>query len=270
MDWTIEDTYNAQALCAYDTVSLGFSSWCGLFTYEEWEGFEYSLDLGFNIGAGFGSPVGRAVGVGYVTEVLARMQHHLLTSPSGQINTTLDNNTATFPTAQNLNLDFSHDSNIISILTAFGLRQFAPHPKRLPTTHIPASRAFILSHLEPFAGRLLIEIIRSPAPVTPHRRNATLDTIYERESGTKHPKENNNNNDDKPTNYVHFILNQRTIPLGASFPECGERDDGWCEMETFLKVQEEQVKRADFEYACFGDWDEGSTDQVWDGAPVRE
>ncbi|KAH7138446.1 histidine phosphatase superfamily [Dendryphion nanum] len=251
LDWTLDDTYNAQGLCAYDTVSLGFSPWCGLFTYEEWEGFEYSLDLGFHIGAGFGSPVGRAVGVGYVHEVLARMRHHTLSTPTAQINTTLTNNTATFPTTQTLNLDFSHDSNIISILTAFGLRQFAAP---LPSTHIPQTREFILSHLEPFAGRLVIEIINAPAPVSPRRKTATKDTIYEKGDATK---------------YVRFVLNQRTIPLGRSLPECGDRDDGWCEFETFLRVQDKEVEKADFEYACFGDWEERSIGDVWDGAPVR-
>jgi hypothetical protein len=55
---------NAQALCAYETVGLGFSHWCGLFTYEEWEGYEYALDIGFTAGTAFASPVGRAIGVG--------------------------------------------------------------------------------------------------------------------------------------------------------------------------------------------------------------
>lgn len=57
---------NAQALCSYETVALGFSHWCSLFTYEEWEGYEYALDLGFQAGTGFASPVGRAVGVGMI------------------------------------------------------------------------------------------------------------------------------------------------------------------------------------------------------------
>lgn len=39
LNWTVLDSYNAQQLCAYETVSLGFSHWCSLFTYEEWQGF---------------------------------------------------------------------------------------------------------------------------------------------------------------------------------------------------------------------------------------
>jgi hypothetical protein len=65
---------NAQALCSYETVALGFSHWCGLFTYEEWEGYEYALDIAFQAGTGFASPVGRAIGVGtlpFITSIRA-------------------------------------------------------------------------------------------------------------------------------------------------------------------------------------------------------
>ena len=32
------DLYDMQSLCAYETVAFGYSSFCDLFTYEEWEG----------------------------------------------------------------------------------------------------------------------------------------------------------------------------------------------------------------------------------------
>ncbi|KAJ4358274.1 uncharacterized protein N0V89_002854 [Didymosphaeria variabile] len=251
IDWTMNDTYNAQALCAYETVAVGFSHWCGLFTYEEWEAFEYSLDIAFAGGTGFLSPVGRAIGIGYVEEVLARMEHHVLSSPTAQINTTLDNNTVTFPTNQNLNFDFSHDSNIISILVAFGLTHFAEY---LPPTHILPDREFIMAYLEPFAGRLDIEVIQAPAPINPNR-SVALDEVYE---------------GGPPTSYVHFVLNQRTVPLGTSLKECGNRDDGWCEMKTFLEVQKVQVEKAEFEWACFGDYEMPEYGGVRDGRPPRK
>lgn len=166
------------------------------------------------------------------------MQHHTITSPTAQINVTLDNNTITFPIDQNLNLDFTHDTGIISILVAFGLTQFN---QLLPTSHIAKDREFILSYLTPFAGRLDIEVIKSPHPVNPNRKNTDVDGIYL---------------DGGPTSYVHFILNQRTIPLGRSHAECGNRDDGWCEMENFLQVQKRQMELADFDYTCFGDYDD--------------
>ncbi|KAL5378201.1 hypothetical protein DPSP01_009312 [Paraphaeosphaeria sporulosa] len=248
LDWTLSDTYSAQTLCAYETVAVGFSHWCNLFTYEEWEAFEYSLDIAFAAGTGFLSPIGRAIGIGYVSEVLARMQHHVLSSPTALINTTLDNNTVTFPTQQALNLDFSHDSNIISILVAFGLTQFAEY---LPPTRILPEREFVMAYIEPFAGRLDIEVIQAPAPINPSRSVAVHD-LYE---------------DGPPTSYVHFVLNQRTVPLGKSLKECGNRDDGWCEMTAFLEVQKVQVEKADFEWACFGDYEMPEYGTVSDGRP---
>jgi hypothetical protein len=145
-------------------------------------------------------------------------------------------------------LDFSHDANIISILVAFGLTQFADH---LPTTHIKKDREFVMSLLEPFAGRLDIEIIRTPAPVNPNRSDKT---VYL---------------DGEATSYVHFILNQRTIPLGKSHKACGDRDDGWCEMSTFIEVMQKEIEKADYEYACFGEYEAPRYGEVRDGRPVR-
>ena len=56
------------------------------------------------------------------------------------------------------------------------------------------------------------------------------------------------------TTYVHLLMNQRTIPLGRSITECGERDDGWCELQTFVKVQKENIAKAKYDESCFGDY----------------
>lgn len=110
LNFSAKDVYNAQSLCAYETVAFGYSDFCGLFTYDEWQGYEYSVDINFSGNDGFQSPTGRAVGVGYVQEVLARLQHHLITKPTAQTNTTLDGMPSTFPLNQSLYFDFSHDS----------------------------------------------------------------------------------------------------------------------------------------------------------------
>ena len=104
-----DDVYDMQSLCAYETVALGFSKFCDLFTYDEWEGYEYSVDLSFSGDNGFESPTGRAVGIGWVQELRARMQHHYITSAAGtQVNVTLDRMPSTFPLNQTLYFDFSH------------------------------------------------------------------------------------------------------------------------------------------------------------------
>ncbi|GAO18775.1 hypothetical protein UVI_02052590 [Ustilaginoidea virens] len=244
-NWTIEDIYAAQVMCPYETVAYGFSQFCDLFTYQEWRDFEYSIDLQFASVAGFHSPTGRAVGIGYQQEIMARLNNHTLGYSGSQINVTLDSSTETFPLNQSLYFDFSHDTNIVAILTAFGLTQFADP---LPATSYPGLHNFTVSHLTPFGARLDMEIIKTPKPLSPNRDG------YLRGQETK---------------YIHFVLNQRTLPLGKSFPECdASRRDGWCELETFMKVQERMPTLARYDYACFGDYPPVKYGQVTNGAPL--
>ncbi|KHJ34994.1 putative histidine acid phosphatase [Erysiphe necator] len=246
IEWDVMDTYAAQTMCPYETVAYGYSAFCELFTYEEWEGFEYAIDLWFAGSSAFQSPTGRAVGIGYVQETVARLQNHTLDYSHSQINVTLDNNTHTFPLNQTLYFDFSHDTNIMSILTAFGFKQFN---EILPTDHHPGPHNLTVSHLEPFGARLDIEVIKSPYPLTAQRK-------YDK-SG-------------KETTYLHFILNQRTLPLGFSFPECGsDRLDGWCELDTFLKIQENATTLANYDYACNGNYEVAPWGEITDGCPIN-
>jgi hypothetical protein len=188
--------------------------------------------------------VGRAVGLGYVQETLARLTKTPLPSNTGsQINTTLHASNTTFPLDQTLYFDFSHDSNILSVLTAFGLTQLSDDfdPKVAPKKH-----NLTISHLTPFASRLDIEVIRTPSPINEKRKHV------------KGPE----------TEYVHFILNQRTLPLGWSLSECGLRKDGWCELDTFVKAVRKEIEKVDFEHACFGNYTKPKFGEVRDGMPV--
>ncbi|KAL1297293.1 hypothetical protein AAFC00_004848 [Neodothiora populina] len=246
-NWTVTDTYNAQSLCAYETVALGYSAFCGLFTYDEWQGYEYSIDISFSGNNAFQSPTGRAVGIGYVQELLARLTKHTIDSPAGQLNFTLDNMTSTFPLDQSLNFDFSHDTNIMAILTAMGFTQFDTF---LPATHM-VPHDLVVSHLEPFGARLDMEVINTPAPLNASR-NAT-DTYI----------------NGPPTTYVHFILNQRTLPMFKSFPVCGVRDDGWCELSTFVEVLSSKLEEAQYDFSCNGDYPTNPYGTVTNGVPLE-
>ncbi len=268
LEWTVSDTYAAQTLCPYETAAYGFSRFCDLFTYDEWIGFGYSIDLSFSGNSGFQSTTGvspspspswvlsvspflteqRAVGIGYQQEVIARLKNHTLGYSGSQINVTLDSNTDTFPLNQSLYLDFSHDTNIVSILTAFGFKQFAD--TLLSPAAYPGDHNFTVAHIVPFGARLDIEIIRAPQPVAADRSSG---------AAARGPE----------TKYIHFILNQRTLPLGASFPECdAARVDGWCELDTFLRVQEAMPDRAKYDEACFGPFALQPYGKSMDGAPL--
>lgn len=231
---TVADVYSFQSICAYETVALGFSSFCSLFTYDEWRGYEYSVDLSFAGGSAFQSPAGRAVGIGWVQELRARLMNQLLTTNGGPANITLDSMASTFPLNQTLYFDFSHDTNIMSILTALGLVQFAPV---LPTTYIMENRSLIVSHLEPFGARLDIEVIQAPSPVAPSRLGGAS---YLNGSATT---------------YVHFLLNQRTLSLPLNYPaSCPARDDGWCTMAGFLNATANAFTTSQYNYSCNGNY----------------
>lgn len=256
-------------------MAFGYSAFCDLFTYEEWQGFEYTIDLQFYGNNGFGSPTGRGVGIGYVEELVsflstlhkaplltghqyARLENHLYDLSPGetQANVTLDTMNSTFPLNQTLYFDFSHDTNIFSIITALGLRQFN---QSLPTSGPPSNQQAIVSHMTPFGARMVWEIIRSPYPVKSQRpssdSNATQDDYYDTTGNA--------------TVYIHQTLSQRTIPLGKSYPECGERDDGWCELDTYLDVLGGLLDQAMYDYSCFGDYASPKYGDTTDGVPAN-
>lgn len=253
-NWTTADSYAAQTLCPYETVAYGYSNWCDLFTYDEWVGFEYSIDLSFQGNDGFLSPTGRGVGIGYVEELYARLQGHLYELPAGatQANVTLDTNPATFPIDQDIYMDFSHDTNIYSILTAMGLMQFSD---QLSNSSITPNRNVTVSHITPFAARVVWEQITAPQPLKatrPTGTNLSMPDFYE---------------EGNQTQYIHMTISQRTLPLGFSYPECGLRDDGWCEFNTFMKVLSGLLETAQYDYSCWGNYTVGPWGSITNGVP---
>ncbi len=257
-NWTVADSYNAQTMCPYETVAYGYSAFCDLFTFEEWQGFEYSIDLSFMGNDMFASPTGRATGIGYAEELYARLQGHLYNLPPGstQDNTTLDEMNSTFLLNQTLYFDFSHDTNIASIITALGFTQFN---QTLPETGPPANQQMIVSHMEPFGANMVFEIIKAPQPVKATRpTNSTTAKMSDYYSSGN------------ATTYVHVLLNQRTIPLGKSYASCGQRDDGWCEFNTFLNNLAGLLATARYEYSCFANYPVESYGKITNGVPISK
>lgn len=65
--FTTNDTYAMQSICAYEMEYIGSSDFCYLFTEDEWAGFENTLDIEYYFDYSFGNPTGmdtqRSVGV---------------------------------------------------------------------------------------------------------------------------------------------------------------------------------------------------------------
>ncbi|KAG9021400.1 hypothetical protein FS837_007301, partial [Tulasnella sp. UAMH 9824] len=152
------EAYNFQQLCAYETVALGYSKFCELFTEEEWEGFEYAMDLLFWYNSAFGSPVARIQGIGYLQEIVARLTHTPIPSYNSMTNSTLDANPITFPLNQALYVDATHEVVVLNIITALNLSNFA-ETGPLPYDHIPEKRSFVASQLAPFGTNMQFQLL---------------------------------------------------------------------------------------------------------------
>ncbi|KAF8162781.1 histidine phosphatase superfamily [Crassisporium funariophilum] len=218
-DLTIEDVHTMQQLCPYETVALGYSKFCELFTEEEWEGFNYALDLQFWYGSAFGSPVARVQGIGYVQELVARLTHTPIETHNSSTNATINDNPITFPLGQSLYVDATHEVVVLNIITALNLSTLAASGT-LPYTHIPKDRSFKVAELAPFATNMQFQILECTSLPGPQ---------------------------------IRIIINDAVVPL-TGIRGCAEQKDGMCPVETFVKAQKEIIKNTDWTYDCHGDW----------------
>ncbi|KUJ23822.1 putative phytase [Mollisia scopiformis] len=250
------DTYAMQSICAYEYNYIGMSDFCYLFTADEWAGFENTLDMElYSLTAAdyydysYGNPTGRAQGIGYVQELIARLTHTYITTSDSSVNSTIDNNPTTFPLHQPFYADFSHDDIIVSVLTAMSVDYFRDPPSLTQYPPNP-NRHFILSHMTPFGGRLITETIGcsspDPYPVKTHH-TAYTPTQYGYDPANATYK------------FVRMRLNNGIVPLNTiRGGYCGNatsgRVDGMCAMEAFLESQESAYMLSNYDYACFGNY----------------
>lgn len=211
--WTDEDVYAMMSLCAFETVGLGVSRFCPLFTKREWEAFQYTSDLYFQGDHGFMSPQGKAQGIGWVSELAARLKQEPWTGPVTSQNTTLDTNDTYFPVHQPIYVDFTHDTVLVGVLTALNLTQFA---NDFDATKPDPTRLFRTSHVTPFASRFVFEVSECGAE-----------------------------------SWVRLKINEAIVPLNVD-QGCEPRPDGLCRLKAFLQHLDNAQREARFDLACFG------------------
>jgi len=151
---TPSDIYSLMSLCPFESVfKETLSPFCSLFSDAEFGQFEYSGDLDKYYKTGYGQPLGRVQGVGYVNELIARLTGKPVRDHT-QTNHTLTSSPATFPLNRGIYADFSHDNQMIAIYTAIGLfpQSTAPDPS-LPDPN----RNWLASHLVPFSAQMVTE-----------------------------------------------------------------------------------------------------------------
>ncbi|KAF3766028.1 phosphoglycerate mutase-like protein [Cryphonectria parasitica EP155] len=244
-DWTANDTYAMQSICAYENAYIGDSQFCGFFALDEWAGFELTLDTEYYYDYSWGNPTGRAQGIGYLQELLARLQKQYIDVSSTSVNSTLTDNPTTFPLDQAFYADFSHDDIIISVLTAMSMDYFKDAPDFTQYPPDP-ERKFILSNLTPFGARLVTEVIgcTSPSPAV----NPYYSTVYSRTA-------NGYNAGNATYKFIRQRLNNGILPLDSiRGGACEGRTDGLCPMTDFIDSQTNSTNLANYQYACFGNY----------------
>ncbi|KDE04668.1 hypothetical protein MVLG_04892 [Microbotryum lychnidis-dioicae p1A1 Lamole] len=148
--------------CAFESLAINATfPFCGLFRRSELQYIEYDADLDKYYEPSYGARLARSQAVGYLSEVLARLEsdRDYVNADRIQVNHTVDSNPKTFPLrVKFMHADFTHDDQLLAVLTLLGFFQ----DSALSTTLPCPMRTFVASKTVPFAGRLVIEQVYTP------------------------------------------------------------------------------------------------------------
>lgn len=159
-------------LCAFDTVSSTpdgskLSPFCNLFDSSEWAQYDYLQSLSKYYTYGAGNPLGPSQGVGFVNELISRLNNTPVHDHT-TTNRTLDAPDAgTFPLNRTIYADFTHDNGMIPVFFALGLYN---DTEPLPITHVQSakdSNGYSASWTVPFGARAYIEMMQCKSQPDP-------------------------------------------------------------------------------------------------------
>ncbi|GMK53584.1 hypothetical protein CspeluHIS016_0101700 [Cutaneotrichosporon spelunceum] len=214
---TPTDVQTMLSLCAYETLSLGYSAFCPLFTEEDFRNMAYAYDIMFYYGNGFGGQTTAAQGKGWVQEFLARLTHTPIEVYDSSTNSTLDGNPETFPLNQSIYADASHDSYIMSTFVALNLtalNSFGRLPTNVDRGH--NERPFYSSKIVPFNTNFVAQVMRC---------------------------------DGREEEQIRFILNDAVIPLHETYAGCQGDEDGLCPLQNVVAALQTRVAEIDYHKA---------------------
>lgn len=210
------DVHTMMALCAYETLALGYSAFCPLFTEDDFLNFQYAWDIMFFYGNGPGGQTTAAQGKGWVQEFLARLTHTPIEVYDSSTNSTLDGNPETFPLNQSIYADASHDSYIMSTFTALNL---PIHQGALGLDKRVDGRVFTSSALVPFNTNFVAQVMTCQGE--------------ERQQ-------------------IRFLINDAVVPLSGTYDGCEEDEHGLCALDAVVEALQRRMKEIDYTSACRG------------------
>lgn len=214
-DLTFRDTALMMEMCAYETVALGYSKFCDLFSQKEWKGYEYRMDITWWYYASFGFPLAKAQGIGWVQELVSRLTHTRLTQFNSTTNSSFHDDVH-FPLNDPINIDFTHDTVFALLLPTMNLTTFAESGVP-PLDKIPKNRSFISSKIVPFATNMQIQVLSC------------------------------GNTDEEEQ--VRMILNDAAVPL-TGLNGCPDDEQGLCPLATFVSALQTLIGEIDFAQEC--------------------
>ncbi|KAJ4985553.1 histidine acid phosphatase [Stagonosporopsis vannaccii] len=220
INFTATDAIAMLQLCSYETVALGYSAFCDLFSEQDYLNYEYYYDLIFYYNNGPGSPVSAAQGKGYLDEYLARFTGQY-PSPNSALNETFDNSSTFFPLQQSIYADATHEVVVLDVLTAFNLTALFDGPP-LSATGNQQANTFVASRLVPFATHFTTQVLEC--------KNKS------------------------PSKQVRFIVNDAVVPINGSHPGCPADKDGLCAFDNVVDVLQKRSAEIDYEYDCLANY----------------
>ncbi|KAJ6473997.1 phosphoglycerate mutase-like protein [Mycena vitilis] len=231
-----------QQVCAYETVALGYSVFCDLFTEEEWVGYSYLNDLEFWYSFGPGNPAVAAQGIGYVSELVSRLTSTRITQFDTSVNKTLVESPVTFPFGQPIYVDATHDTIISAIATAMNFTSLAANGP-LPTDHIPANHSYVVNNIAPFAANLVGQVLSCPSlPASP--ASLSLNTTT--------------------STHIRWLLNDAPVPL-TGISGCTANADGLCALSGFISGMQTRIAEVDWAFDCEANYTIPEPDLIVDG-----
>lgn len=157
-----------------------------------------------------------AQGLGYLQELISRLDHTFITEYNSTTNSTLDGNNVTFPLYQSIYADAAHEVSILDALTALNLTALTGDAAP-PTDHLSTNHTFVASRIVPFATSLQIQILECPSMTQ--------------------------------SKQMRFILNDAVLPL--TYEGCDRAQvDGLCAFDTVLSALIKRAGEIDFAYDC--------------------
>lgn len=203
-------------MCPFDTLahpSAKVSPFCDLFTTEEWHQYDYFQTLGKYYGYSVGNPLGATQGVGYVNELLARLQNKPV-EDNTNTNRTLDSDPATFPLDRKVYADFSHDNDISGVLAALGLYNQTQPLSNTTVESTKKTHGYSAAWTVPFASRLYVEKLQCSGAKEESVRIIVNDRVHPLEfcDADKHGR----------CTLSKFVESQSFATSGGSWEQCYE------------------------------------------------